>query len=142
MAHSIKKNAFLKADAMNGLHQDIVALDRKIDGLYAVVEQLSQQMAVLIARDPERHRAKTGLNRVPKPQPQTPQTRHWQSVMGHKDVLMDESDWEQIFELEPEPQVISSELQVRRLTAQVTAAYNRIAALEEQLLAHRAKNSV
>jgi len=62
--------------------------------------------------------------------------------MGHKDVLMDESDWKQVFELESEPQVISSELQVRRLTAQVTAAYNRIAALEEQLLAHRSHNSL
>lgn len=127
---------------MNGLHQDIIALDRKIDRLSVTVEQLRQQIAVLIARDQERHRATTPLNLAPKPKPQTPQTKHWQSVMGHKDVLMDESDWEQIFEIKPEPQVISSELQVRRLTAQVTAAYNRIAALEEQLLAHRSHNSV
>jgi len=32
---------------------------------------------------------------------------------------------------------ISTELQIQRLTAQLTAAYNRIAALEEQLLARR-----
>jgi hypothetical protein len=32
---------------------------------------------------------------------------------------------------------ISSELQIQRLTAQLTAAYHRIAALEEQLLAKR-----
>jgi hypothetical protein len=32
---------------------------------------------------------------------------------------------------------ITADLQVQRLTAQLTAAYNRIAALEEQLLAQR-----
>ena len=32
---------------------------------------------------------------------------------------------------------VSPELHIRRLTAQVTAAYNRIAILEEQLLAQR-----
>ncbi|MFP4297641.1 MAG: hypothetical protein ACLFT0_07260 [Spirulinaceae cyanobacterium] len=127
---------------MNGLHQDIIALNRKIDRLSVTVEQLRQQIAVLIARDREGYRATTPLNLAPKPKPKTPQTEHWQSVMGHKDVLMDESDWEQMFEIKPEPPVISSELQVRRLTAQVTAAYNRIAALEEQLLAHRSHNSV
>lgn len=128
---------------MNGLHQDIIALDRKIDGLYAIVEQLNHQVAELIARDQNRHRAVSHLQAVPKrSQPQTPHNEHWQAVMGHKDVLMDESDWEQVFELEAEPQVISRDLQVRRLTAQVTAAYNRIAALEEQLLAHRSQKSV
>ncbi|NEO26340.1 MAG: hypothetical protein F6K03_05435, partial [Kamptonema sp. SIO4C4] len=34
-------------------------------------------------------------------------------------------------------QEFAPDLQVRRLTAQVTAAYHRIAALEEQLLAQR-----
>ena len=31
----------------------------------------------------------------------------------------------------------STDIQIRRLTAQLTAAYHRIAALEEQLLSHR-----
>ena len=33
--------------------------------------------------------------------------------------------------------IISPEIQIQRLTAQLTAAYNRIAALEEQLLRER-----
>ncbi len=37
-------------------------------------------------------------------------------------------------------QHITAEAQVQRLTAQLTAAYNRIAALEEQLLAQRIKH--
>ncbi|NEP07517.1 MAG: hypothetical protein F6K34_23605 [Okeania sp. SIO4D6] len=34
---------------------------------------------------------------------------------------------------------LTSEIQIQRLTAQLTAAYNRIAALEEQLLSRRIK---
>lgn len=55
------------------------------------------------------------------------------SALEHKDVLLDDNylqnnSWAQEQELSPE-------LQIQRLTAQLTAAYNRIAALEEQLLA-------
>lgn len=56
------------------------------------------------------------------------------AVTDHKDVLTDSdyphSDLGSDRELSPE-------LQIRRLTAQLTAAYNRIAALEEQLLSKR-----
>jgi hypothetical protein len=34
-------------------------------------------------------------------------------------------------------QPVSADLQIRRLTAQLTAAYHRIAALEEQIMAQR-----
>lgn len=55
------------------------------------------------------------------------------SALEHKDVLLDDhylqgNSWDQEQELSPE-------IQIQRLTAQLTAAYNRIAALEEQLLA-------
>lgn len=137
---------------MSGLHQNIIALDqniialdRKIDGLYAAIEQLNQQVAMLIARDQERYQLETSLPVVPQsqPLPSEPATQakaQWQSSMTHKDILLDDNDWEQVTDIEPEP-VISDDLQVRRLTAQVTAAYNRIAALEEQLLARRSQRS-
>jgi hypothetical protein len=136
---------------MNGLHRDIIALEHKIDGLYAIVEQLSRQVAELLARaqndphrEPEPNSAKVNspAAKPPHRDPPTPQQLHWQAVMSHKDVLMDDSDWEQVqaIDTEPEPPM-SNDLQVRRLTAQVTAAYNRIAALEEQLLSHRSHSS-
>ncbi len=37
----------------------------------------------------------------------------------------------------PKYNSFADEIQIRRLTAQLTAAYNRIAALEEQLLSYR-----
>jgi hypothetical protein len=54
--------------------------------------------------------------------------------MEHKDVLSD-SGFESDSQMSD--RVLSPEVQVQRLTAQLTAAYNRIAALEEQLLSHR-----
>jgi hypothetical protein len=56
--------------------------------------------------------------------------------MEHKDVLLDgNSDFTNSHQ--NSEKTISADIQVQRLTAQLTAAYNRIAALEEQLLARR-----
>jgi hypothetical protein len=53
----------------------------------------------------------------------------------HKDVLEDDEHLEG--ELSGQSSSLAPDMQVRRLTAQLTAAYNRIAALEEQLLSQR-----
>ncbi|NEO27025.1 MAG: hypothetical protein F6K03_09040, partial [Kamptonema sp. SIO4C4] len=59
--------------------------------------------------------------------------------LTHKDVLDDDESWEKLsdYHYHRDEQEFAPDLQVRRLTAQVTAAYHRIAALEEQLLAQR-----
>ncbi|NJK51371.1 hypothetical protein HC931_27705 [Candidatus Gracilibacteria bacterium] len=57
----------------------------------------------------------------------------FQSLSEHKDILVDGSEGLSRYQNESE-QTLSSDIQIRRLTAQLTAAYNRIAALEEQLL--------
>jgi hypothetical protein len=53
----------------------------------------------------------------------------------HKDILIG-TDGAEMFATKSD-RVLSPELQIQRLTAQLTAAYNRIAALEEQLLSRR-----
>lgn len=55
--------------------------------------------------------------------------------MEHKDVLVDVRfpDTDQ----QSGDRFLSPEVQVQRLTAQLTAAHNRIAALEDQLLSKR-----
>ena len=55
--------------------------------------------------------------------------------LEHKDVLVDDV----CLETNPETgdKQITPDIQIQRLTAQLTAAYNRIAALEEQLLLKR-----
>lgn len=52
-----------------------------------------------------------------------------------QDVLIDDSFGDD--EEHPRERFLGPELQVQRLTAQLTAAYNRIASLEEQLLSQR-----
>jgi hypothetical protein len=55
--------------------------------------------------------------------------------MEHKDVLVDNYSSEA--SMYSGEKALSPEIQIQRLTAQLMAAYNRIAALEEQLLAQR-----
>lgn len=55
-------------------------------------------------------------------------------MMDHKDVLLDDAP--HYDEGQTGERALGPEIQVQRLTAQLTAAYNRIAALEEQLLSH------
>ena len=61
------------------------------------------------------------------------------SFFTHKDILVDDRN-EQNSVNSTKEQDLSPDIQIRRLTAQLTAAYNRIAALEEQLLASRIKS--
>lgn len=51
---------------------------------------------------------------------------------SHKDILSDELSWEG--DKSGKAQNLSPEVQIQRLTAQLTAAYNRMAVLEEQIL--------
>lgn len=55
----------------------------------------------------------------------------------HKDILIDD-DYSESNPVRPEP-TLTPEVQVQRLMAQLTAAYNRMADLEEQLLALRSQ---
>ena len=56
--------------------------------------------------------------------------------MSHKDILLDDNS-NSTNPMSSSEQELSPDIQIRRLTAQLTAAYNRIAALEEQLLSSR-----
>jgi outer membrane murein-binding lipoprotein Lpp len=54
--------------------------------------------------------------------------------LEHKDILVDSDTPDSTTQSERQ---LAPEIQIQRLTAQLTAAYNRIAALEEQLLSKR-----
>lgn len=101
---------------MDGLGRQVRELDRKVDRLQATVEQLARQIEAL-----------AGGEVRPEPPP-----------TGHKDILADGEEGTALAgsSTDPHPD-LSADIQIRRLTAQLIAAYNRIAALEEQLLARR-----
>ena len=55
--------------------------------------------------------------------------------LTHKDILVDDNS--STSSANSNSDTLAPDTQIRRLTAQLTAAYNRIAALEEQLLTYR-----
>ncbi len=126
---------------MDALQQQINELNYKVNQLHHIVEQVSQQLTTLAASpETEVNTYPDSVPLVPSPNP-TPKPLgkthgQFKLVMEHKDILLDDREGETL--IAPEGKVIlSRDLQVRRLTAQLTAAYNRIAALEEQLMACR-----
>ncbi|WP_448561622.1 hypothetical protein [Trichothermofontia sp.] len=130
--------------------QQLMALSAKIDMLYQLVDQIHAQIAAMPpvgSTSPEESigGGPTALHRppaYPSPHISNPQSHthaleleHRNILLEHRDVLVD-NDYVQIDNPGSDPS-LTTEVQVQRLTAQLTAAYNRIAALEEQLLARR-----
>ncbi|MBD2728489.1 hypothetical protein H6G96_19750 [Nostoc sp. FACHB-892] len=120
---------------MEPLQKQILTLSEKLDALCQVIEQLDGKVAQAFsecslantqAKHNEQENAATGGYQFRR--------NNLNPEMEHKDVLIDG------IYLDMHRQGgdnITPEIQIQRLTAQLTAAYNRIAALEEQLLRER-----
>lgn len=121
---------------MEPLQKQLNALSTKVDDLHKLIEQLSDRVSDIVSdcklsAEPG-HRShdevsvgyrfsRNGFNSDP--------------LMEHKDVLVDGDSLES--GTSSNERQLSPEIQIQRLTAQLTAAYGRIAALEEQLISHR-----
>jgi hypothetical protein len=109
-------------------------LNQKIDTLYQAIDQLSHRIAELMTdrQLKESQNSLVGGRMVNGGH----STHHYRdALLDHKDVLVDGEGMDGHIHI-PE-RAMSPELQIQRLTAQLTAAYNRIATLEEQILARR-----
>lgn len=120
---------------MDLLKDQVAILALKVDSMQQTIEHLSNQATEVLSELKSQGKERVEL-------PQLDASAGWYSQqrsklneqMEHKDVLVD---------VRPESEqpsgdrLLSPEVQVQRLTAQLTAAYNRIAALEEQLLSRR-----
>ena len=128
---------------MDQLHQQILALEQKLDRIHQIVEKLDRQIGTSQgSRDASiptapGAAASAGHLQASEAPFEAYQAGGLDGFLEHKDVLLDTTE---IVSPPNQTQVqpVSLDIQVRRLNAQLTAAYNRIAALEEQLLAHRA----
>ena len=125
-------------NCMSSIHGQIRELKEKVEVLYESLERLNSQISTIVAE--RQQYPDHGTNLVPTREQMVPypSPRHssFSSVMENKNVLIDDETKADSPYVNYEPQ-LSAEIQVRRLTAQLTAAYNRIAVLEEQLLACR-----
>jgi hypothetical protein len=116
---------------MEALQSQINVLSIKMDALYEVVERIGDQIADVLAQTKNCSGNETKL--TADREVISSRTLLAGGTLSHKDVLEDTG----YVEGPRGDHHLSSEVQIQRLTAQLTAAYNRIAALEEQLLAHR-----
>ena len=122
--------------AMDVLEKQVLELSDKVDSLHGVIAQLAEKVDTGIAAS---HAAANNdilpdagpVNVSPAVSRRAPNP-----AMTHKDVLSDEPYLEG--DKSSTARQLSPEIQIQRLTAQLTAAYNRIAALEEQIMAYRA----
>jgi hypothetical protein len=123
---------------MDSLQKQVIGLSHKVDGLYQIIDQLNHKVSEALS-DTGQTPVKGG-NDLPLGggNGRYPNQRHSspEPVMAHKDVLSDVNSCDKYSHQSSEKE-LSPEIQIQRLTAQLTAAYNRIAALEEQLLARR-----
>jgi hypothetical protein len=122
---------------MESTQNQVNALNHKVDALYQIIEQLSGKLSEVLTEikltsgtSSDSSMWKVGERRYASIAPSRVDT-----ALAHKDVLVDTNY------LDPNSHSrekdLSPEIQIQRLTAQLTAAYNRIAALEEQLLSQR-----
>lgn len=120
---------------MEPLQEQVVALTQKVDALHQVIDQVNDRVSEILTTI---HANATVREDDHLPHPQHMSyggLRSGDQSIFHKDVLIDSTYITP--DRSGDEQSLSSEVQIQRLTAQLTAAYNRIAALEEQLLARR-----
>ncbi|MEM8808509.1 MAG: hypothetical protein AAGF01_21030 [Cyanobacteria bacterium P01_G01_bin.38] len=109
-------------------------LSERVDVLYSMLEQINDKVSVLLSKQDENDNVGAQHFGVSPPAVSRPHLIS-NEALEHKDILNDEPRFDA--EHLGYDQALSPEIQIQRLTAQLTAAYNRIAALEEQLLAVR-----
>ncbi|MGD1854659.1 MAG: hypothetical protein ACFB2W_10435 [Leptolyngbyaceae cyanobacterium] len=113
--------------------EKVVHLSDRVDTLHQLLEQIDCKVSDLLVRKEtsmDAGRPKFGVS-----PPERVVANGLEEAFDHKDILNDEPHFG--LDQMTGSQTLSPEIQVQRLTAQLTAAYNRIAALEEQLLAYR-----
>ncbi len=122
---------------MEALRQQVSLLTQQVDALYKLIENLNEKLLqsaneTKLAQQQKNERSRMeGTDMISSYQNYS----SLEGMMDHKDILLDDSYFDKNSQnLEKE---LTSEIQIQRLTAQLTAAYNRIAALEEQLLSRR-----
>ena len=122
---------------MDTLQVQISELRGKIDRLHQLIEDIGGQVKELNTQQPKRveqesyslpNFANGSINF-------SGQAGESEYQLTHKDILVDDNS--STSSTNSTSDNLAPDTQIRRLTAQLTAAYNRIAALEEQLLTYR-----
>jgi hypothetical protein len=142
---------------MDSIQQQIIALTQKVDRIYQLLDRDPQHLALDLDNQTigGEETSEHPLNREDIKRLRQNMSNYRNNGSAHlvgsnyrsnktewivsqQDILIDSSGVE-ISYPQIEEHNLSPQIQIQRLTAQLTAAYNRIAALEEQLLSKRWK---
>jgi hypothetical protein len=121
---------------MHALQVQINEIGQKVDQLQVIVQQLGNHLMIMSAAEKA---SPSTLAAEPNPEQSAISSPTVPLLTEHKDIISDDC-MDSSFFLSGSDAFLTADIQIRRLTAQLTAAYNRIAALEEQLMAKRSQN--
>ncbi|MBD2384968.1 hypothetical protein [Cylindrospermum sp. FACHB-282] len=122
---------------MEPLQKQVLTLSQKLDALHQVIERLDTKVSQALS-ECVLEKAQGRDNYLENNEAGRYQLKghiSFNPELEHKDILTD-GIYPDTNRQAGDKQ-ITPEIQIQRLTAQLTAAYNRIAALEEQLLRER-----
>lgn len=119
---------------MDVVQKQVFELSDKVDGLHQMMEQLTDKVTKIAELQSLSNGSLAHGSRSANLSP-VALHRTVDPTMMHKDILSDEPHLEG--DKSSTSPAVSPQIQIQRLTAQLTAAYNRMAALEEQILACR-----
>jgi hypothetical protein len=132
---------------MESIQQQISTLAHKVDAIYQILERLDRDVFNLGEKQSHRGNSDNfdrlfnghndhhnGNDNGNGNGHDRHSEREW--IIAQQDTLIDSTGLEINYHKIESPD-LSPQVQIQRLTAQLTAAYNRIAALEEQLLSKR-----
>ena len=125
---------------MESVEKQILTLSYKLDALCQKIEVIDQKLSQVISDSNSGAKQSTQnlWENIDVENYKSNVQFNTQGELEHKDVLIDGIYPEG--NLDGGEKQLTPEIQIQRLTAQLTAAYNRIAALEEQLLLKRIKS--
>lgn len=124
---------------MEPLQKQVQTLSNKLDALSEVISQLDTKVSQALSEGCLVKAQEAGDNFLENSEAKRYQLKgqtSFSSELEHKDVIID-GIYPDTTNFQGGDKSITPEIQIQRLTAQLTAAYNRIAALEEQLLLKR-----
>ena len=144
------RRSLLKSESIINIHyagttmdrqRQMLDLERKLDSLYVMVEEIGRQVTLLVAekQKPSQQETNQLLDLSDSLLPVNSGGK-FPSILDYKNSIVEGSEGKP--SESSIQQSLAPEMQIQRLTAQLTAAYNQIAALEEQLLETRIRSAV
>ncbi|PPJ64102.1 hypothetical protein [Cuspidothrix issatschenkoi] len=122
---------------MESLEKQILVLSDKVDAIYSVIERLDIRLSEALSdSSAEKLPPIEGYLDNNQPAYKLIEDVNISETLEHEDVLIDGLVYSEM-NYQSRNRQVTPEIQIQRLTTQLTAAYHRIAALEEQLVRQR-----